>query len=291
MDKLYHAVASKSHLCVGLDPNISLMPEELYSRCTTIEGAAAVIREYCCGIIDATADVACAVKPQLSYYEAYGEHGVAALRAIVAHAQSKGLYVLIDGKRGDISETAVQYANAYLGTPPLYGGNGTALFHADGITLNPYMGTDAIKPFTDTGKDVFVLVRTSNASAVELQHIAASDGRPLCDHVADAVNAWGAPHVESCGYSRVAAVVGATHADDIKRLRTILPRTLFLIPGYGVQGGTAADVALAADSSGNGFIVNASRGVMYAHKKLGGDYQSAAASMAQHIAKEIKEAL
>ena len=200
-------------------------------------------------------------------YEALGPAGVDIYTMTCEYATQQGLYVLGDIKRGDIGSTAAAYAHHL---------NGVGDFdpwHEDAVTVNPYLGTDGITPFveaaTEADKDIFVLVRTSNPSSSELQMLDLADGTKVYEHVADLVEGWGAETIGDHGYSRVGAVVGATHPEEGKALRARMPHTFFLVPGYGAQGGTAADVAGMFDEQGSGAIVNSSRGIIGAWKKNG----------------------
>ncbi|WEV47562.1 orotidine-5'-phosphate decarboxylase [Bifidobacterium sp. ESL0690] len=224
-------------------------------------------------IIDAVKDIVPAVKPQIAMYEAYGSIGFDIYRLTCEYAQKQGLYVLGDIKRGDIGSTAAAYAkhltqinsreNDYNGRP----------WYEDAVTINPYFGTDGITPFTDaakqTDKDVFALVRTSNPSSKEIQELELADGDKLYEHVADLVEGWGADSIGKYGYSHLGAVVGATHPEQGRELRERMPHTFFLVPGYGAQGGTAADAAQMFDKNGRGAIVNSSRGIIGSWKKSG----------------------
>ena len=199
---------------------------------------------------------------QAAFYESYGPEGVGALHATASHARGRGLVVLMDGKRNDIGSTAEAYARAYLGKVPV-GDSFEPSWEVDALTVNPYLGTDGIVPFVKVaareGKGIFVLVRTSNASAREFQDLVA-EGRPLYRHVAGRLADWASPHRGESGYSLVGAVVGATYPAELAGLREALPGVPFLVPGYGTQGGTAADIAPAFDGQGLGALVNSSPG-------------------------------
>ncbi|WEV71672.1 orotidine-5'-phosphate decarboxylase [Bifidobacterium sp. ESL0790] len=224
-------------------------------------------------IIDAVKDVVPAVKPQVAMYEAYGSIGFDIYRFTCEYAQKQGLYVLGDIKRGDIGSTATAYAKHLTRINSREHDCNGQPWHEDGITVNPYFGTDGIIPFTDaakqTDKDVFALVRTSNPSSKEIQELELADGDKLYEHVADLVEGWGADSIGKYGYSQLGAVVGATHPEQGRELRECMPHTFFLVPGYGAQGGTAKDVAGMFDKNGRGAIVNSSRGIIGAWKKSG----------------------
>lgn len=224
-------------------------------------------------IIDAVKDIVPAVKPQIAMYEAYGSIGFDIYRLTCEYAQKQGLYVLGDIKRGDIGSTAAAYAKHLTGVNSHEDDCNGRPWREDGITVNPYFGADGITPFTDAAKtadkDVFALVRTSNPSSKEIQELKLADGDRLYEHVADLVEGWGADSIGKYGYSHLGAVVGATHPEQGRELRERMPHTFFLVPGYGAQGGTAADVAGMFDKNGRGAIVNSSRGIIGAWKKSG----------------------
>src|SRR5262245_13322882 len=267
-DRLAEAVRTKqSALVVGLDPRLERLPLELRRAADAgasdaRERAAAALRAFDSAVIELVAPFAVAVKPQSAFYERWGAPGVAAYEHAVERARAAGLLVIGDIKRGDIGTTAAAYAEGHLAAPE------RSVARADAVTLNPFLGTDSLAPFLQvmaaTGGGCFVLVRTSNPSAGELQDLRV-DGRALHEHVAELVHRWGERHVGACGYSSVGAVVGATAPAELRRLRALLPRSWFLVPGVGAQGATADDVAAAFDADGLGAIVNSSRGILYAY--------------------------
>ena len=235
-----------------------------------------------------------AVKPQAAYFEMLGWRGMKVMEDVIAYAKSKGLYVIADIKRGDIGTTATAYAEGWLGTTQVGSANLSA-FDADCVTLNGYMGSDAIKPFLKEcvarNKSAFVLAKTSNPSSVELQDMVAGD-RVVYTVMGDLIERWGKDTEGACGYKALGAVVGATHPSVLRELRRRLPKTFFLVPGYGAQGGTAEDVRNAFDELGRGAIINASRSIMCAWKKTdnnGLDYQEAARAAAEKMRDELKE--
>ncbi len=221
-------------------------------------------------VVDVVAGRVGLVKFQAAFYEAYGPEGMAALGETIRYARGRGLLVILDGKRNDIGSTAEAYARAYLGKVPV-GGAFLPSWDADAITVNPYLGTDGISPFVKVaareGKGLFVLVRTSNASAREFQDLVA-DGRPVYRHVADRAGRLGRAHRGGSGYSLVGAVVGATYPAELAELRAALPGVPFLVPGYGTQGGSAPDVAPAFDADGLGAVINNSRGLIFAYNQF-----------------------
>ena len=271
IERLFAAVRRvRNPVVVGIDPRPEELPPGFLDPFPgTCEGVAEALRRFGGEVIDVVAPMVPAVKFQSAFYEAYGPAGVAALHASAEEARAKGLIVIVDGKRNDIGSTAEAYARAYLGKVPV-GGRYEPSWSADALTVNPYLGSDGILPFVRVaareGKGVFVLVRTSNASAGEFQDLVA-DGRPLYRHVADRVRQWAAPHVGESGYSLVGAVVAATYPGQLAELRNELPGIPLLVPGYGSQGGTSRDVAAAFDQDGLGALINNSRGITGAHDR------------------------
>ena len=271
-DRLAAEVERKrSQLVVGLDPQGDLMPVELRGD----------VARFCCGLIDAVAPHAVAVKPQLAFFEALGPAGMAAFDQVCIYARRAGLLVIADGKRGDIGSTARAYSEAYLeGDPP----------RADALTVNPWLGRDSIEPFLGAvrrgGVGIFVLVRTSNAGG-DLQDVTLSDGRPMWHHVAGLVAEWGEDTVGDVGLSSVCAVVGATHPRAVAEARRLMPRTVLLLPGVGAQGGAIADLSRAFQSGPASALVSASRSVDYAFREAGNDFREAAGAEAARLKQEI----
>lgn len=300
MDRLIEKIIEKDYnpTVAGLDPKIDYVPEFIRKPCmekaggNLAKGAADALYEFNKVLIDSLYDIIPAVKPQSAYYEMYGIEGLICLNKTIEYAREKGLYVLLDVKRGDIGATAEAYSAAYIGQTQ-YGGEKARSFTPDAVTVNPYLGTDGLKPFVkdakEHDKDIFILVKTSNPSSGELQDLKI-DGTPLYEKTAAIVNELGRDNIGQYGYNKIGAVVGATYPEQIKRLREVMPNTFFLIPGYGAQGGKAEDCALAFDKNGLGGIVNSSRGIMCAYKK--GDWREeefGKASRAEAI--KMKEAL
>ena len=257
---------------VGLDPMLSYVPDFIQKEAfehfgETLEGAAEAIWQFNKGIVDATCDLIPAVKPQVAMYEQFGVPGMAAFERTVSYCQEKGLLVIGDVKRGDIGSTSAAYAQAHLGTVQV-GSQSCAGFHEDFATVNPYLGSDGVKPFLqvcrEQKKGIFVLVKTSNPSSGEFQDRLV-DGRPLYEWVGEKVAEWGE---DLCGeaYSYVGAVVGATYPEMGEVLRKIMPKAYILVPGYGAQGGTAKDLKPFFNPDGLGAIVNSSRGIICAWK-------------------------
>ncbi|HOX38042.1 MAG TPA: orotidine-5'-phosphate decarboxylase [Candidatus Brocadiia bacterium] len=258
---------------VGLDPHWEMLPEsfkrdlpdEPEERAQTVADR---VGEFCRGIIEVAADCAPAVKPQIAFYEQLGWRGMRLYADLARYAKEAGLLVIGDIKRGDIGSTATAYANAHL-APDAKSPLRTAPFEVDAVTVNAYMGADAVMPFKraveDAGKGMFILVRTSNPAAAELQ-LADCGGRPLWNRVADLAARLGADSIGACGYSSVGAVIGATDPVSLKQARGVMPNAPFLIPGYGAQGGGAAELAPAFDKDGIGSVVNSSRGILFAFR-------------------------
>lgn len=270
--------AMKNPTVAGLDARIEYVPEYIRQAAykeygVGLKGACEAIYQFNVGLIDALCDVVPAVKPQSAYYENLGWQGMEMLERTIKYAQSKGLYVIADIKRGDIGATATAYAEGWLSGTVIEGETFKS-FDADCVTLNGYMGSDSINPFLEAakkdGKTVFVLLKTSNPSSGELQDMVAGDR--LVYQVMGDLNERIAKGTEGkYGYTMAGAVTGATYPSDIRALRKRLEHTFFLVPGYGAQGGTAEDVQYAFDMYGHGAIVNSSRGIMCAWKKTGGD--------------------
>ena len=260
-------------IVVGLDPMLKYIPEHIQKKAfaefgETLEGAAEAIWQYNKGIVDATFDLIPAVKPQIAMYEQFGIPGLIAYKKTVEYCKSKDLVVIGDIKRGDIGSTSAAYAVGHLGQAQV-GSKKYAGFDEDFATVNPYLGSDGVKPFMDVCKEekkgIFVLVKTSNPSSGEFQD-RVIDGRPLYELVGEKVAQWG-DELMGDGYSYVGAVVGATYPEMGKVLRKIMPKTFILVPGYGAQGGKGADLVHFFNEDGLGAIVNSSRGIIAAYKQ------------------------
>lgn len=260
-------------IVVGLDPMLNYIPEHIQKKAfaefgETLEGAAEAIWQYNKGIVDATCDLIPAVKPQIAMYEQFGIPGLIAYKKTVEYCKSKDLVVIGDIKRGDIGSTSAAYAVGHLGQVQV-GSKKYAGFDEDFATVNPYLGSDGVKPFMDVceeeKKGIFVLVKTSNPSSGEFQD-RVIDGRPLYELVGEKVAQWG-DELMGDGYSYVGAVVGATYPEMGKVLRKIMPKTFILVPGYGAQGGKGADLVHFFNEDGLGAIVNSSRGIIAAYKQ------------------------
>lgn len=260
-------------IVVGLDPMMKFIPKQIqkaaYARYgETLEGAAEAIWQYNKGIVDAIYDLIPAVKPQIAMYEQFGIPGVIAFKKTVDYCKEKGLVVIGDVKRGDIGSTSEAYAVGHLGKVQV-GEKSYYGFDEDFVTVNPYLGSDGVKPFIkvcqEEKKGIFVLVKTSNPSSGELQDRLV-DGKPIYELVGEQVAAWG----EECmgdGYSYVGAVVGATYPEQGRILRKVMPKAFILVPGYGAQGGKGADLLHFFNEDGLGAIVNSSRGIIAAYQQ------------------------
>lgn len=271
-DRLAKACRAKgSPLCVGLDPHLEHLPEVLTAAAKpTLPGLAKAVEAFSDGVLEAIAPVAAAVKVNIAFYERLGSPGMRAYAATLRRARRAGLLVVADVKRGDIGSTAQAYAEAHLG-PVVFGGKRLKAFPADAVTLNAFLGEDAMAPFLARcaeGAGLYILVRTSNPGAADFQG-RLEDPAALSFRVADRVKAWGERAMGRCGWSAVGAVVGATRGDEIRLLRARMPATPFLLPGIGAQGGSLADAAAAFDAKGLGGLVTASRSVIFAHREPG----------------------
>lgn len=284
IDKLIEKiVALQNPTCVGLDTIADYLPEEMQAKINSNETAAEQIFLFNKGVIDAVCDIVPAVKIQIACYEMYGAAGIACFEKTADYAKGKGLFVIADGKRNDIGNTAGFYATAFL--------SDKATCAVDFLTVNGYLGTDGIKPFTDecvrSDKGLFALVKTSNPSSGEFQNLVLENGRTVYEYMGALVEKWGKELVGEYGYSSVGAVVGATHPEEAAKLRAQLRGVFFLIPGYGAQGGNAQMLKCCFDENGLGGIVNNSRGVLCAYKKRGGTYAEAARAVCVEMQKDL----
>ena len=283
---------TKAPICVGLDPMLNYIPEHIQKKSfgdfgETLEGAADAIWNFNKEIVDHTFDLIPSVKPQIAMYEQFGIEGLKVYEKTVRYCQDKGLLVIGDAKRGDIGSTSAAYATAHLGKVKV-GNSVCTAFNTEFLTVNPYLGTDGVKPFVDVckaeDKGLFVLVKTSNPSSGEFQDKLV-DGRPVYELVADKVVEWGADCMDGA-YSNVGAVVGATYPEMSAILRKLMPNTYFLVPGYGAQGGTAKDLKPCFNEDGLGAIVNSSRGIIAAYKQ-----EKYARFGAEHFAEASRQAV
>ena len=264
---------TQAPICVGLDPMLSYVPEHIQAAAfeqygETLEGAAEAIWQFNKEIVDHTFDLIPAVKPQIAMYEQFGIEGLKVYKRTVDYCKEKGLVVIGDAKRGDIGSTSAAYATGHIGSVQV-GSKTYSGFDTDFLTVNPYLGTDGVKPFVDVcnshDRGLLVLVKTSNPSSGEFQD-RLIDGRPLYEWVAEKVVEWGNASMDG-DYSNVGAVVGATYPEMSRILRNLMPHTYFLVPGYGAQGGTAEDLKHCFNKDGLGAVVNSSRGIIAAYKQ------------------------
>ncbi len=301
-DRLLDAIEKKQNpSVVGLDPRLEQVPSfikedmiEKHGR--TFEAAAESLLIFNKRIIDAVKDIVPAVKPQIAFYEKYIDHGLRVFVETVKYARKKGLVVIEDGKRNDIGSTAQAYSQGHLGKVDMFGEPVSAI-DVDCITVNPYLGIDGIKPFIDDvkahGKGIFVLVKTSNPSSGDFQNLKIGD-KHMYEHVAGLVANWNEDTLGSRGYGSVGAVVGATYPEEAVALRKLMPKSIFLVPGYGAQGGDASGVVPNFNPDGYGAIVNSSRGIIFAYQKGNyreEDFDKAARDAAQDMKDKINTAL
>lgn len=289
---------------VGLDPRQNLIPDHVLDAAKeeygeTLEAIAKAYFAFNKTIIDWTYDLIPAVKPQVAMYEALGHVGLKAYMDTIDYAKEKGLIVIGDIKRSDIASTAAAYSMGHIGKVDVFG-EPTSVYKEDFITLNPFLGVDSIEPYLEDVKNydkgLFLLVKTSNPNSGQLQDLKV-DGRYLYEIVGDLVHEWGNEHIGEYGYSKVGAVVGATHKEQGAALRKQLGNTFFLVPGYGAQGATASDLAACFDKDGRGAIVNSSRGIIGAYtldryKDMGDTHYGEAARQAVlHMRKDLNKGI
>lgn len=257
IDRLFNSVAEKGHVCLGLDTDLSYIPQWFAKKYYTPEDA---LFEFNKSIIDSTIDITACYKVQIAYYEALGLAGLRAYARTLEYLRRKNAIIIADIKRGDIAKTAEMYAKAHF----------TGEFEADFITLSPYMGLDSLSPYLpyikEHGKGVFVLIRTSNEGAKDIEYLPTENNKRVYNVVGEKLQQLGADYLGECGYSAIGGVMGCTHPDEAAQIRSILDKTFFLIPGYGAQGGKAEDIAKYLHK-GNGGVVNSSRGILLAYQK------------------------
>jgi orotidine-5'-phosphate decarboxylase len=284
IDRLFDAVAARGHVCLGLDTDLSYLPEGFAADCLSARERLVLFNKR---VIDATHDVVAVYKIQIAYYEALGLDGLSAYAQTLAYLRERGALAIADVKRGDIAKTAEMYAKAHFEGP----------FAADFITVNPFMGMDTLAPYypwLESGdKGLFALVATSNPGAADIEGIVAADGESVSEKVGRMLAREGDALIGKHGYSAIGAVVGCTNREQTRRIRERLPDTFFLIPGYGAQGGTAQDMA-AYLKDGNGGVVNSSRGILLASRKkefAGLPFDEAARGEALRMRAEIAGAI
>ena len=286
-DRVAAAVERKrSQILVGLDPRVDLLPVELRGDAHLGRAyAAEAVGRFCRGIVDAVAPSVVGVKPQLAFFEALGADGMRVFEDVCAYARAADLLVVADAKRGDVGSTARAYAAAYLEPA---GGRGAV---ADAITVNPYLGRDAVEPFLLAcrrhGAGIFCLAKTSNAGSGDVQDLVLSDGRPVWHAVAELIRDWGEDLVGERGLSSVGAVVGATYPRMVGEARKLLPQSILLLPGVGAQGASEADVARAFTSGPASALVAAARSVIYAYRTGGAEWRAAAAAEAGRLRADV----
>lgn len=283
-DTLTQAIAAKKNpTCAGLDTQKTHVPDDIAQRydMQSEQGAADAVLAYNAALIEALADLVPAVKVQVAYYETLGVPGMRAFVKTLQLARQAGLVTIADCKRNDIASTAGAYASAFLADH--------APMETDILTINPYLGEDGVLPFlqANSEKGVFALVKTSNPSSVDVQDLRLADGRTVFEAVGDLVEQWGAANIGACGYSNCGAVVGATHPTQGALLRSRLPHTFFLLPGYGAQGAGAGDIVGMFDENGGGAIVNNSRGLLAAWQKTGAPAVQAAVDAALRMQEDL----
>lgn len=274
-DRLIAAIKQKgAPICVGLDPRLERIPsfireEKIAKKGRSFEAASEAILDFNKGIIDAVHDLVPAVKPQFAFYIQYGFAGAWAFEETCKYARGKGLIVIADAKCNDIGSTAEAYALAFLGEADVFGKK-VAPMDCDAVTVNPYLGYDGVKPFIEIckkrGKGIFVLVKTSNPSSGDLQDRITEDKLRNYELIAHFLESWGADEIGKSGYTSIGAVVAATYPDEAARLRALMPRAYFLVPGFGAQGGTAADVKTCFNKDGLGALINSGRDIIFASK-------------------------
>lgn len=272
-DRLIKGIAEKeSVLCVGIDPRLEILPAPIIQTAQdefgrTLDAALSALRAYCFQLIDVISPLVAVVKPQAGFFERFGPRGMLIFSEVSNYAAAKGLIVIGDVKRGDIGSTAAAYADGYLGYTELFGLR-QSLWYFDAITVSPYFGSDGVGPFIETALDnnkgVFILLKTSNPSSVELQDLTV-DGRELFYHLADLIKGWSKGAVGERGFYSVGVVVGATYPQEMKELRKLLPQNLFLVPGFGIQGAGIADIVPAFCKGVGGAIVAVSRSIDFAY--------------------------
>ena len=291
-DRLADAVRRRGPLCVGIDPRWELLPASIRRNYAGrgLAGMAKAFEVFAARVLDLVYPFAAVVKPQAAFFELAGPDGMRSLQTLLQHAKERGFVTILDAKRGDIASTATAYAEAAFAGAAI-DGEVLPVWDADAVTVNPYLGRDAVEPFLaaarKAGRGVFVLVRTSNAGAGLFQDLSCN-GKPLYRHVAAEVVKWNAATLGSTGLGDVGAVVGATHPKELSELRAAMPGVWFLVPGYGAQGATAADVKAAYRPDGLGAIVNSSRGLTFPFAPGDADWEAKITAAAKRAAEELK---
>jgi orotidine-5'-phosphate decarboxylase len=292
-DRLAEAVRANGPLCVGIDPRWESLPKavrEANPNDAPEDRVSAAFDRFAETVLELVAPYAGVVKPQAAFFEQAGIEALASLRSIISRAKEMGFVTILDAKRGDIASTATAYADAAFGGCSI-DGRTFPVWDADALTVNPYLGRDAVEPFLTAAKKsergVFVLVRTSNPGAGLFQDLVC-DGKPVYQHVAEEVARWNAGTLGACGLGDVGAVVGATHPRELAELRGVMRDVWLLVPGYGAQGGTAADVKAAYRADGLGAIVNSSRGVTFPFHPDDPDWEAKVVEAARKAQAELR---
>jgi orotidine-5'-phosphate decarboxylase len=293
-DRLEAGCRAKGNaLCVGLDPRWEFLPKGIRERHKkgTPEEVARAYEEFCLVVLEVVAPLVAVVKPQSAFFEACGPAGLVTLQRVLQRGRELGLLVILDSKRNDIASTGQAYAEAVFGGQEVEGKR-VAAWEADAMTVNPYLGRDAVEPFLACARKeqggIFVLVRTSNKGAGLFQDLSC-DGKPLYQHVGLAVGGWARENLGRCGLGDVGAVVGATHPEEMALLRRLLPEVIFLVPGYGAQGGSAADTAAAFRTDGLGAIINSSRGIISCFAPEEKSWEGMIGAATKAVIKELRE--
>ena len=302
----------KSVVAAGIDPTLTALPPDLAARALAgPDGLHSALSDFCLGLVIAVGDVVAAVKPNIAFFEAFGLDGLTIYKSVCLIAVDLGLLVIGDVKRGDIGSTAAAYASGLLDCPRpeirrlaaiqdndrFAREAGSLLGPHDALTLNPYLGSDSVKPFLekgcDRGQGFFILVKTSNPSGAEMQDLRLDNGETVAERVAALTRDWGGAWIGESGLSSVGAVAGATHPSELGRYREMMPSAPFLVPGYGAQGGTAAGVVPAFRPDGSGAVVSASRSIIQAWKTENNplDWQGAARRAAVAMNADLRSAL
>lgn len=291
-------IKKNSRVCVGLDPRLEFLPGSILKKAQkeygdTIEAAASAIVKFNKKVIDVVGSHVAAVKPQIAFYEQYGPDGMRAFQETIAYAKRNDLVVIVDAKRGDIDSTAQAYANALLGKTKVFSEE-ISNYEIDCITVNPFLGEDSIVPFIEAskeyGKGVFILVKTSNPGSSDIQDIKVGD-QNVSGMLAKLVNKYAQETLGKDGYSSIGAVVGATFPEEAKRLRKIMPNSVFLVPGVGAQGGAARDLSVFFNKDGLGAVVNSSRGVVFNGWEGDDNFEKVIAANAKKLQEEINRSL
>ncbi len=295
-DLLIDAIKAKGNPCIiGLDPRLELIPKAFFADSedrTKNEIVEDSIFEWACCIIDEIKDLVPAVKLQSAFYEQYGVPGMWAFGRIIRYAKEAGLIVCIDSKRNDIGSTAEAYANSALGRTKILESD-DRIFDADCMTVSPYLGRDSLLPFVEAcrkySKGIFILVKTSNPGSGDFQDVKDTDGVAMYERVAKMVDELGADLVGTHGYSSIGAVVGATYPEEAAKLRVLMPKAFFLVPGYGIQGGTAADAKPCFNADDLGAIIHSARGITFANDNQNATREEYADTIRDNVEKMIAD--